>query len=34
LGVPDRKLPVATAVVAHLDAAGHTVAVEWHEPPG
>ncbi len=32
LGIPPRPMQTAAVAVAHLDAAGHTVAVEWHKP--
>lgn len=32
LGIPPRPMQTAAVAVAHLDAAGSTVATEWHKP--
>lgn len=32
LGIPHRAMQTAAVAVAHLDATGHTVAIEWHKP--
>ena len=32
LGVPPRSMQPGSALIAHLDAAGETVAIEFHKP--